>query len=181
MFGYLVLLLRLPMILSHVQEMKYEDERCIYMFGAPRLDFKKSSSIMQHVNPESKNITHILNMLELSRKCLIIISSESQALVENFLSIKRHLVLVNKFPCSNIPASSFNSEMYCLEDGEVWEKYRIKDQVVRRRVSDKTLNLKKLSAEKLTRRSNLQGIEMKVTSLDASHRMKNIWRSVQHN
>ena len=140
------------------------------MFGASRLDFKKSSVSMMNINPDSKNITHILSMLKISRRCLIIISSKNETLLENFLTIKRHLVLVTKLPCNDIPASAFDSEIYCLENGVISEKYRIRDKIVTRMLADKTL--KKLSEEKLSRRSNLQGVEIKVTASHAAHRMK---------
>ena len=96
-------------------------QTCIYEFVNSSSVVKRYEQAMQYASVGGENVTQIEKILKESKRCLIIVSYKNQELLESFSTIKRHLVLVENVPCDNVPASSFETEMYCLEKDKVWE------------------------------------------------------------
>ena len=120
------------------------------------------------------NIHQIINAIRRSPRCLIRFSRDDDKILKNLSEIKRHVVLIENIPCENIPASSFQTEMYCIENGNIWEKYKVRDIVISRRLYLRKNDLNSLTEDKLIRRSNLQGAVFRVTALPAAYRTKGI-------
>ena len=147
---------------------------CAYIISNSTPTFDRTSSIMYIGN--DINIDQVKSKLKKSPRCLIQTSSKDEKLLSWLSSIERHLVLLENMTCNKVPASKYGTEMYCRENGEIWEKYRIREQVVFTLVESKeqNKNLVALSSDKLRRRSNLQETEFKVTALKAAYRIKDV-------
>ena len=174
---FLLLVLSFRKIVSSSEiDMGKTGFKCVYIISNAMFNFDKTSSNV-YTNLESDiNIEQIDSKLKKSPRCLIRTSLQDEKLLSWLSSIERHLVLLENMSCSKIPASQYQTEMYCKENGEIWEKYRIREQVVFRLVlsREEKQNLASLSSDKLRRRSNLQGTEFKVTTLKTAYRIKDV-------
>ena len=147
--------------------------RCIYKIGQPDLlGFDKSADVMQHVSV--KNIDKIKPALTKSSRCLIATALKDEKLLGYLASIKLHVVILDNVTCSDLPPSDFQTEMYCSDKENIWEKYKVRDKTVLRRVSTGMKSLVSLGRETLRRRSNLVETEFIVTTLKTSNSIQNL-------
>ena len=161
----------IPTIWSLVESDMSDGFRCIYKIGHSDSGWDKSANVMQLV---SWNIENIKPALRKSSRCLIRTSSKEEKLLNYLSSIKRHVVLLENMTCSAVPASNYQTEMYCTENEEIWEKYQVREKIVSRIVSTVVKNILYLSRGTLKRRSNLLETEFIVTSSKAAHRTRDL-------
>ena len=141
--------------------------KCIYKIGQPDLlGFDKSANVMQHVSV--KNIDKIKPALTKSSQCLITTASKDEKLLDFLASIKRHVVFLENMTCSEVPPSDFQTEMYCGDRENIWEKYKVRGKTVLRLVSKGMKSLVFVSRETLNRRSNLLETEFIATTIKTS-------------
>ena len=143
---------------------------CAYTINNFESSFDKSADTLQVVSFIS-DIEKIKSVLANSSRCLITTSTQDDQFLRQLSSIKRHVILLENMACSEVPASGFQTEMYCTENGKIWEKYKVREKTIFRSLpTSGNNNLASLSREKLRRRSNLEGTEFKVQSLHAGYR-----------
>ena len=163
-------------IMTIVESTKKENGfRCIHKIVNSYSSFDRSVNTMQQVS--DRNIEDINKILAKSPRCLITTSSQNDKILAWLSTIKRHVILLKNIACTDVPASNFQTEMYCMENGEIWEKYKVRNKTVSRLVSsrdDHNPNLAILTRETLKRRSNLLGTEFTATSLKAGYRIRDV-------
>ena len=76
---------------------------------------------------------------------------------------------------SNIPASQFAADVFCVDRGKVWEKYSLGQEIVTQTIGNmnETNILENAINNKWRRRSNLRGVLIKGTTLETNWRIRN--------
>ena len=110
---------------------------CIYLVGAsPKVsksDIKMFQQSRKFINIP-KNESQLEKNLLLSPACLVH-SLNPSSLTQSWLSrLERHLIIVEADSCRNIQASQFNVDLYCIQGGSIYEKYKIRFETVFRKV-----------------------------------------------
>jgi hypothetical protein len=173
---YLFLFISLS-IKSSVQNnliLNENDFKCVYKIVNSTSSFEKSKNIMPHVSVNIGTMNNIYSALNKSSRCLITTSLRDVKLLNSLSVVRRHVILLEDMSCGDVPASAFNTEMYCRENGETWEKYEVRGKIVMNMVSKGDTSLVMLGREKLRRRSNLNGVEFKDTALENLIRTKDV-------
>ena len=113
------------------------------------------------------NETHLKATLPSSPACLIYSLKPSSQTHAWLSALERHMIIIEGLNCKNILASQFNVNMFCLEENIIYEKYAIRSNNVFRKLKTfKSVFPLSIYNKRLERRSDLQGVELTVTTLN---------------
>ena len=123
----------------------------------------------------ARNEADLMKIFKKTPTCLLYIVNPSIKTQTWLASLQRHLIFIEGFRCEDLVTSQFNTDMYCISDDDsVFEKYSIRGTIVFRKVSTlKTENPLSIYNKKLDRRSDLQGAELTVTTLNYGRGIEN--------
>ena len=149
---------------------------CVQLLTDPQivsdLDVKIFKQSKKFINV-FMNETHLEKILPSSPACLIYSLNPSPQTQLWLSLLEHHLIIVEGVNCKDILASHFNVDLYCVEKDIVYEKYAIRSNNVFRKLG--TLNSEfpiSLFYKRLERRSDLQGVELTVTTLNYANSIK---------
>ena len=117
------------------------------------------------------NETHQEKTLPTSPTCLVYSLNPSLQTQLWLSALERHLIVVEAGNCRDVLASQFNVDLYCVEGNIVYEKYSIRSKTVFRKLERLHSGFPiSIYNKKLERRSDLQGVELIVTTLNTKSR-----------
>ena len=114
-----------------------------------------------------KNESHLEKILSLSPAC-VVHSQNPSSRTQSWLSkLERHLIIVEVDNCKNILPSQFNVNLYCVQGESIYEKYKIRSEIVFGKLGsiDNGFPIS-IYNKRLVRRSDLQGVELVVTAME---------------
>jgi hypothetical protein len=115
----------------------------------------------------SRNETLLDKTLRHSPTCLLYSQNPSVQTQSWLGKLKRHLVIIETDNCEKSAASLFNVDLYCITDQMIHERYSIRSCIVFRELGSLQNEFPiSIYNNKVERRSDLQGVELTVTTLN---------------